>query len=367
MEMTDGRMGGRQMRANAIGIGFMAAALALAVSPSASEATETLWSLTSFGTDDFFHEPSDIEVDREKSLIYVVDAGSARVLVFDLEGKFVRAVGRKGQGPGEFTRPTGACVLPGGGLGVADPGANRIQVFDAAGRSVRSINVTEARVADLVWSDGRFYTVPSFGSSGYALAMGSEDRSQPLANVLDGEGRKVAEIAVGDFPETHPFVRAIKHRVGLALSPREKLFLPHFAMNLVQIFERTGQKVGDFARPLPFKPMAPALVGERSPEAGVVQMRAELDFVSLAAKFGPDGALYILTVTESLADIRKRDAKLEDPLPVRIDVVDPESRRVVRTLLCDPGVKAFDLIDGKRLVYVYQDAEAEIALKSVRY
>ncbi len=118
---------------------------------------------------------------------------------------------------------------------------------------------------------------------------------------------------------------------------------------------------------MPFKPMAPALVGEKSPEAGVVQMRAAMDFVSLAAKFGPDGDLYILTVTEAMAEIRKRDPKLEEPLPVRIDVVDPESRRTVRTVPCDPGVKAFDLMDGRRLVYVHQDAEGELVLKGVRY
>lgn len=337
----------------------------LFVPPSAAQ--EILWSKAAFGEDDYFHEPSDIEIDPGRSMIYVVDTGSSRVLVFDFDGRFVRAIGRKGQGPGEFSRPTGACPLAGGGIAVADFGNGRIQVFDTEGTFVRAIKVTDVRVADLVWLEDRLFTVPSFGSSGYSITMGSDAKSQPLVNVLDEQGQRVAELSVPDFPETHPFIRAIKHRVSLALSPRERLFLPHFAMNLIQVFETTGRKVRDFARPLPFKPMTPQLIGERSPEEGVVQMRADLDFVNLSAKFGPDGRLYVLTMAEALADVRKNNPDLKDPLPMRIDVIDPQTCQAVRTLACDAGIKAFGVLAEGRFVYVYEDAEGELALKCVRF
>ncbi|RPJ02321.1 MAG: 6-bladed beta-propeller [Candidatus Aminicenantes bacterium] len=348
-------------------VGFIAMALVLSLSSFAAGPTQVLWSVTSFGHDDYFQEPSDIEIDRSKSMIYVVDAGSARVLVFDFTGRFKQAIGRKGQGPGEFTRPTGACLTGGGGLAVADFGANRIEIFDPAGRFVRLVNVTESRVADLVQAGGKFYTVPASGMSGYAIATGSDAKSQPLVNVLDEEGKKVLEIVVDDFPEPHPFIRAIKHRASLALSPDGRLFLAYFAANLIQVFDQTGVKVGTFTRPLPFKPAVPALVAERSPEQGVVQMRAELDFVSPAAEFGPDGMLYVLTVTEALAQIRKTNPELKDPYPMRIDIVDARTFQAVRTVPCDPGIKAFAVLDGGRLVYVCEDAEGELALKCVKY
>jgi hypothetical protein len=349
------------------GLGMLASILILPALLFSSGTQEILWSVTSFGANDYFQEPSDVEVDRTRSLIYVVDAGSSRVLAFDFQGKFVRAIGSKGQGPGEFTRPTGAALLPDGGLAVADFAGSRIGIFDPAGKFVRSITVTEARVADLAFFEGRFYTVPMHGSSGHAITMASQDRSQPLVNVLDEQGKRVLEISTSDFPETHPFIRAIKHRVCLAVSPQGKLFLPFFGMNRVHVYERTGQKSGDFTRPLPFRPIEPALAEERSPEKGIVQMRAKLDFVSLAAGFGPDGRLYILTLTKSLAEIQKTDPDLKEPLPLRIDVVDPASLKAVTTLGCDPGVKAFGLMDGGRLVYVYEDAEGELALRCVRY
>jgi len=355
------------MRKAAGRMGMFSLALVMALSAPASDATKTLWSVTSFGASDYFQEPSDIEVDNARSIIYVVDAGSCRVLVFDLEGKFLRAVGSKGQGPGEFTRPTGACLLPGGGLAVADVGNNRIQTFDGAGKLVGSITLTEARVADLIYHEGRFFTVPAFGASHYSLAMGSEANNQPLVNVLDEQGKKVLEISVDDFPETHPFLRALKHRVCLALSPKGRLYLPYFAMNLVHVFETTGNKKGGFSRPLPFQPMTPALVKQVTPEPGIVQMAADLDFVSVAAKFGPDGKLYILTVTDSLARIRKTNPELKDPYPMRFDVIEPESYLAADTIACDAGVKAFGLMDGGRLVYVYEDAEGELSLKCVRF
>jgi DNA-binding beta-propeller fold protein YncE len=330
-------------------------------------ATKTVWSVSSFGASDFFQEPSDLEVDGTKSLIYIVDAGSCRVLVFDFRGEFLKAIGRKGQGPGEFMRPTGMCQIRDGGIAVADFDNNRIQIFDAAGKFIRSVTVTEARVADLVFADGRFYTVPSFGASGYAVTMGSQDRSQPLVNVFDEQGKKTLEISIGDLPETQPFVRAIKHRVSLALSPEGRLYLPHFALNLVQVFEKTGKKVGDFSRPLPFKPVAPTLIDQRSPETGVVQMRANLDIVNASARFGPDGKLYILTATESLAESLKKAPGVRHPTPMRVDVIDPETHEVVKTIACDPGVRIFGLMDGGRLLCIGEDNQGELVLKCVQY
>lgn len=342
-------------------------ALLLAGPVLSGDAPKTLWSVTSFGASDFFDEPSDIEVDHDRSLIYIVDAGSCRVLVFDFGGGFLRSIGRKGKGPGEFTRPTGMCLMKDGGIAVADSSSNRIEVFDAAGKFDRSVTVTEARVADLVFADGRFYTVPSFGASGYAVTMGSQDHSQPLVNILDEQGKKVLEISVADLPETQPFVRAIKHRVCLALSPGGRLYLPHFALNLIQVFERTGEKVGDFSRPLPFKPIPPVLVEQRSPETGIVQMRASLDIVSVGARFGPDGKLYILTGTESYADSLKKASGGRPLAPARVDVIDPETRGVIKTLACEPGVKVFGLISGGRLLYLSEDSEGELVLKCVQY
>ncbi len=156
-------------------LGCVVVVFGLALPVLSEDAAQVLWSVSSFGDNDFFDEPSDIEVDRARSLIYVVDAGSCRVLVFDPGGKFVRAIGRKGQGPGEFATPTGLCLTGDGGIAVADRDNGRIQLVGPNGSLVRSVKVTKTRVADLVIANGRFFTVAAHGVSTYNVTMGSRN------------------------------------------------------------------------------------------------------------------------------------------------------------------------------------------------
>jgi hypothetical protein len=64
--------------------------------------------------------------------LYVADAQDCAVKVFDRDGRFLRAFGRKGRGPGELSSPSGvACAT--GLVYVADKLNRRIQVFDGNG------------------------------------------------------------------------------------------------------------------------------------------------------------------------------------------------------------------------------------------
>jgi hypothetical protein len=48
--------------------------------------------------------------------IYLADMQEPRILVFSSAGKLLSTIGRKGQGPGEFTAPTGPIIGPDGAL-----------------------------------------------------------------------------------------------------------------------------------------------------------------------------------------------------------------------------------------------------------
>ena len=63
--------------------------------------------------------------------IYVSDGyGNDRVVVFDKNGKFVRAWGKLGTGPGEFSQPHSIALDSKGRVYVADRNNARIQIFD---------------------------------------------------------------------------------------------------------------------------------------------------------------------------------------------------------------------------------------------
>jgi len=330
---------------------------------------KTVWSISSFGEDDFFHQPSDIEVDPHRSMIYIADSGNHRVLVFDFQGKLIKIIGREGQGPAEFSNPTGLYILEDGGLAVADVDNNRIQIFDKTWEFVKSIKTKDIQVADMVFKDDKIFTVLSFGYSGFSLDMRSEKNTQSLVNILDNQGDLLQSISVDDYPESHPFLRAIKHRVCLVLSKEGKLYTPHFAMNVIHIFSLEGRKLGEFDRSLPFRPGAPKIVRQTSKD-GATFMMTTYDYITRDARIGPEGNLYLLTFAESTMERqkpRKDEEKKLAPVHMRIDVIDTKTHELLRHIQIDGDTRVFSFLNENQMVYVYIDSEGEVILKCIQY
>ena len=61
-------------------------------------------------TDYYFEVISDIKAD-ENGNIYVVDSSANSVKVFNSKGKYLKDIGRQGQGPGEFMAPMGMAIV----------------------------------------------------------------------------------------------------------------------------------------------------------------------------------------------------------------------------------------------------------------
>ena len=68
--------------------------------------------------------------------VYVLDEQAQQVRVFDSAGVYLKTLGRRGEGPGEFGRAEAIALLPDGRLVVRDPGNQRVEVFGpGAGRT----------------------------------------------------------------------------------------------------------------------------------------------------------------------------------------------------------------------------------------
>jgi DNA-binding beta-propeller fold protein YncE len=87
-------------------------------------------------TDSAFNAPSTVVVGPNGD-IYVADGHGAttnnRVVKFSRDGRFIKAWGRHGAGPGEFNPPHAIAMDSQGRLFVADRANNRIQIFDQDG------------------------------------------------------------------------------------------------------------------------------------------------------------------------------------------------------------------------------------------
>jgi sugar lactone lactonase YvrE len=84
-----------------------------------------------------FNAPSDVTVAANGD-IFVADGHgdktNARIVKFSKDGKFIKAWGKEGKGPGEFDVPHGLAFDSAGRLFVADRANNRIQIFDQDGK-----------------------------------------------------------------------------------------------------------------------------------------------------------------------------------------------------------------------------------------
>jgi hypothetical protein len=76
---------------------------------------------------------ADVAFDAAENL-YVLDRLSARVVMFDSLGRFVRSFGKRGGGPGEFSLPQQMTTTASGEIAVSDVGHRAVILFGADGR-----------------------------------------------------------------------------------------------------------------------------------------------------------------------------------------------------------------------------------------
>ena len=92
-------------------------------------------------------EPTDVVTDPANGDVYVAESHTdvedpnlvGRISVFDRNGKFLRTIGKTGQGPGEFRTPHGLEFDSQGRLIVADRHNHRIQILTKDGKYVSEL------------------------------------------------------------------------------------------------------------------------------------------------------------------------------------------------------------------------------------
>lgn len=101
--------------------------------------------LRALGGQEWFERLSHVAVDAEGNRVYGVDTGGVRglghrVRVFDAQsGEHLFDIGTRGEGPGQFNLPRDAEIGGDGKLYVVDGGNFRVQVLDKDGNFIRSI------------------------------------------------------------------------------------------------------------------------------------------------------------------------------------------------------------------------------------
>jgi hypothetical protein len=89
--------------------------------------------------EEMFSEIISVAVDSEEN-VFILDTKEAQVKVFDRSAKLIRTFGKKGQGPGEFSRPVGIFLSPNNEVYIEDNLNRRLAIFTREGNFVRNIS-----------------------------------------------------------------------------------------------------------------------------------------------------------------------------------------------------------------------------------
>lgn len=82
---------------------------------------------------------TDMEVDAKRNYI-IADGWQARaVYVFSPEGRFIKKLGKKGQGPGEYQTPVSVDISRNNAVWIADYMGNRINVYDENFKFIKAV------------------------------------------------------------------------------------------------------------------------------------------------------------------------------------------------------------------------------------
>jgi hypothetical protein len=143
--------------------------------------------------DSSFVEISALDVLKDGT-VYVLDTKDNRVKVFDAKGKFLRAFGKAGQGPGEMNQPVGILVTPENEVLVEDALNQRLAVFGLDGTFTRHISTAKALGLSGIQMDGMGRIVAR------SMGLGEAGKMSMDVKTYDKDFNPKAKLASFEFP-----------------------------------------------------------------------------------------------------------------------------------------------------------------------
>ncbi|MCK4825914.1 6-bladed beta-propeller, partial [bacterium] len=99
-----------------------------------------------------------IDVDEEGN-IYVLDIKETHIKVFNSDGRLIRIIGRKGQGPGEFQRPFTIQITAKNEIVIFDPMPLKLLFFSSEGEYKKSISIEKLFDPPILDSEGNILSL----------------------------------------------------------------------------------------------------------------------------------------------------------------------------------------------------------------
>ncbi len=191
--------------------------------------------------------------------LYVMDTFNNRVQVLGPDGAFLREWGKPGSEEGQFSSPQGIAVDREGRVYVAETGNQRVQVFASDGQILATWGRSEA--------EGRPWVSPADVAIDAAGTVSVTDTATDQMYRVDEEGT-----LIDAFGETGEQPGQLLGPVGAAVDMTGNLYVAEYGGQRVQVFAPDGTSLGT--------------IGAIGTEPG--------QFISpIYLAMGPDGMLYV--------------------------------------------------------------------------
>lgn len=298
------------------------------------------------GPDLLEYHPVTVAIDSRGRFYLTTALALHEVKVFDGSGRFLRVIGREGEGPGEFRRISALVITPGDSLYVLDNGNSRLTAFSPAHGMVRTaplpFGVDYPKVHylpnDLLLVNANVRTPELLGLPLHIVApdgehvrsFGSTDRAfRP------------------DFPQ---FLRrwTALSRDGTVWSAYPKQYVLERWTRSGRLVERLTVEAEwfepylEFRYPTPDQPAFPNVQSIYEDAAGLIWCALVVPDEDWAEGLGEP------RVSEGQPYYEVED--LAAVYDTRLDVIDPRTRRVLASHLLD-GYPIQFLADGKMITY----------------
>jgi len=178
----------------------------------------------------YLWDPISIIENRKKD-IFISDKKAHCIYQFDPSGKYIRAIGREGQGQGELIRPIELMCIK-DYLVVNDSGNRRIQFFDSNGNYVKSFKVFKTYSDMTANKDGLIFAAP--------IRLTPDDL---LIDVLNEEGKLLYSFGKGlkfkvDWNQLN--------RVKLSTNSKGEILIAFWQFAIVRKYSAEGTMLAEY-------------------------------------------------------------------------------------------------------------------------
>ncbi|MGA2533390.1 MAG: NHL repeat-containing protein [Candidatus Aminicenantales bacterium] len=244
-----------------------------------------------------FNSPLDMAMDDAGS-IYILDSGNQRIQVFGPDGRFVRAIGRKGQGPGEFANLNSIDIDAEGRLHVLDIGQKRIQVFAANGEVLKSIRTTNIGIDRMRLLKSGALVIRSYTAFGISGAPNPKNLPK-LVKLLNPDLEVRAE-----FGEPFDYGDMITNTVGnswtFAVDGKDHIFICFANQNRIEKYSSEGELLWRADRELNFPTKLIEKGGQKITPNSATYIAPKFNRVAVGIAADDQGRAWVVTCNRQI-------------------------------------------------------------------